>query len=118
MKKAVEIISAECFGAMSVANLLNGRDPTPEWEIVHNNSWVDIVKEAKDMGVDTDSLNCAVTDTPVINSATYLYACGKMSDEGRKLKFNADIRMGEGKWKPVPDIILNGWPAHVKLHPR
>lgn len=94
--KAIEILSAECYGAMSFANALGGEATIP-WQILRNNSWTEIVNEAVARGLDVSHLKCAVTGTPVMWSATFLYASGQITDAQRKKRFQAEVKK-DGVW--------------------
>lgn len=96
VQKAVQIIASECFGAMRIANAMGGVQTVP-WQIVHNNSWADIVAEAKARGLKFEEMKCAVTDTPLTRSATYQYAAGLISDADRKRIFWASVKK-TGTW--------------------
>ncbi len=94
--KAVEILGAECFGALQLANQLVGGQ-TPEWEILNNNSWQDIVQEAIARGIDLKSLRCAVTKSPIMWSATIRFALGEITVEERHRIFYRDVK-SNGAW--------------------
>lgn len=95
--KAVTILGAECFGALSLCNSLGGIQ-SAEWEILRNNKWADIVSEAKNAGINFENLKCAVTETPLLWSATIRYALGEITDIQRREIFHRDIKIGKGKW--------------------
>ncbi len=97
LKKAVEILGAECYRAMSLANALGGMR-APEWDILHNNKWADIVVAAQEAGLDFNNMKCAVTESPLMDSLTIQYALGQITDLQRKQGFNKYIRCGNGKW--------------------
>lgn len=97
VKKALEILGAECFGAMGVCNSLGG-EQSPEWEILNANSWNDIVKEALERQIDLSTLKCAVTNTPLLASATIQYALGNITEKQRKARFFHEVKE-TGKWK-------------------
>ena len=71
---------------------------TEEWEILHNNSWKDIVKEGQDRGLDFSTMKCAVTETPLDWSASFQYALGNITDSERRIRFRKEVKT-DGEWK-------------------
>ena len=60
LKKAIQLLISECFGAMNIANALGGSQ-TPEWEVIHGGNKVsEIFAEAKKRGMDLKGLKAAV----------------------------------------------------------
>ena len=100
IKKAVEIISSECAGAMAFANALGGAQ-TEEWEIIHNNKKADIVAAARERGLDFTTMKCAVSGTPLLSSAYFQHADGKITDAERHKRFSTEVKK-DGKWKETP----------------
>lgn len=103
LRKAVEILGAECFGALRMCNALGGSQ-MPEWEILHNHSWHDIVAAAQIAGMPFESMNCAVTGTPLLDSATIQYAMGNITDMERSRIFNHHVKCGDGVWPPRTEV--------------
>lgn len=104
IKKAIEILASECYGAMSMCNMIGGIQ-SPEWEILHNNTWTDIVNEGISHGLDFDKMTCAVSDSKVSDSATIQFALGKISDVERRQIFYKYIKNGDGKWPLIKTEI-------------
>ena len=101
VKKAIEIIGAECLGALQMCNALAGRQ-TLEWELIFNNTWAEIVAEGKANGLDFDTMKCAVTDTPLMWSGNIQYALGMITDQERRSMFQKHVKVN-GEW-PDPSI--------------
>jgi hypothetical protein len=80
-----------------MCNILGGVQ-TPEWKILHNNTWKDIVEEGLSLGLDFTKMKCAVSDSKVSDSATIQFALGKISDAERKTIFYKYIKNGDGNW--------------------
>lgn len=104
LTKAVCILGAECFGALSMANAMGGMQ-TEEWQILHNNTWFDIVSEAKASGIDFSKLECAVTKTPLLWSATIRYALGEITNPKRQRIFWRDVKT-VGQWQD-PSVVAD-----------
>lgn len=102
VKKAIELIGAECLGALQVCNALSGTT-SPEWRIVHGEKWSVIVEEGKKRGLNFSSMKCAVTDTPLLWSGNIQCALGLITDSERKLMFCKHVKVN-GKW-PEPTVI-------------
>lgn len=96
VRKAVEIICAECFGAMSFVNAIGGMQTT-EWQIIHNNTWAEVYAEAKRRNLPFEEMKCAVTDTPLTHSATFQYMAGNITKEEKSRRFYAEVKTN-GKW--------------------
>lgn len=96
VKKAIEILASECFGALNLANTLGGLQ-TEEWQILHNNSWKDIVDDGKSRGLDFDSMKCAVTKTPLMRSARIQFALGQITDVESNTIFRKYVKLN-GVW--------------------
>ena len=103
VKKAIEIIGAECFGALQMCNVIGGMR-TPEWELIHNNSWSDIIMEGKKVGLDFDTMKCSVTDTPLMWSGYIQEALGLISIQERRIMYNKYMKNSDdGAW---PDPLI------------
>lgn len=99
VREAVEILAAECYGALQVANSIGG-SLTPAWEILRACTWANIVQEATKRGFDFSTMTCAVTGTPLLQSANIQFASGKISDAERHRIFQTSVKV-TGKW-PAP----------------
>lgn len=96
LKKAIELLASECFGALSIANSLGGCQ-TEEWQILHNNPWKDIVDEGKNRGFDFESMKCAVTKTPLMRSARIQFILGQITEAESKNIFRKYVKTN-GVW--------------------
>lgn len=103
VQKAIEIIGSECFGALQMCNAIGGRR-TPEWELVHNNTWAEVVAEGKSIGLDFDTMKCAVTHTPLMWSGYIQEALGLITSNERHSMFYKYVKNSDdGAW-PDPSI--------------
>lgn len=105
LQKAIEIIGAECFGALSACNIMTSNS-SPVWDIIHSASWAEIVAEGQARKLDFHTMECAVTKSPLLWSATIQYALGHITEKERTFIFYKYVKGGDGSWPdPLTEVF-------------
>jgi hypothetical protein len=71
LRKATELRMSDCYGAMSIANVLGG-SPSHEWDLARKYRLADLVAEALDRGLPVGEFRSAVEGKRLIDCRCYL----------------------------------------------
>lgn len=71
LREAIEIRISECFGAMSIANAIGGREDDV-WRLIRQVSLVEMIAEALDRGLPVREFKTAVGDIRFLDTPYYL----------------------------------------------
>ena len=86
LKKAISLKCANCYAAMSFANLLGGT-MSEAWYLCHNYTLKQLLDEANAQGVDLSDVKSSIDDIPVKDSLYYKRATGEMTEQEFKAAF-------------------------------
>jgi hypothetical protein len=65
LKEAVATRFSECYGAMSMANALCGKQ-TDKWELLNSHTAIEIIEECKSRGIDFENIRITIPDTYLV----------------------------------------------------
>lgn len=80
LKEAICLKCANCYVAMSFANVLGGT-PSDAWYLCHAYPLKALLAEARERGLDLSGLKAAVDGIPIEQSLYYKRATGAMTED-------------------------------------
>lgn len=92
LRAAIELKTSECYGSLSVANMLGG-SPSAEWTLARANKLIDLIAEAQARDLDLTNWKTVVCKTPVLESPAFIAA------DMRLTKLHGTQRLATGWFK-------------------
>jgi hypothetical protein len=86
VREAIRLKSANCWGALSMANALGG-SKTEAWDLAHTYPLKDLIAHARENNILTADLKAAVDETPVEQSLYFRRATGELTEDEFKRLF-------------------------------